>query len=76
MPNMVIGIFSATCMPFYAWFFISYLRLGYLGAAYAVDTGYLSSMLCFAAISTYINWKNYGTTEYAWPGWSWEMVKV
>eukprot|EP00873_Tetraselmis_striata_P038134 jgi/Tetstr1/458398/TSEL_044835.t1 len=75
LPNMLIAIFTLSCMPFYAWLYIDFLGLGYLGAAHAISTGYLSNMLCFAATSAVINWRKRGTREHAWPGWSWEMIR-
>lgn len=76
LPNMAIAIFTTVCMPFYSWLFIAHLGLGFVGAAYAVNAGYLSNLLCFLCTWLAINWRSYGTTEYAWPGWTWDMCKA
>lgn len=76
IPNMAIAILTTSLTPLFAWFYISHLDLGYLGAAHAVTSGYTLNLLCFAATFAAVNWRAQGTTEYMWPGWRWEMLKV
>mmetsp|Transcript_31336 Transcript_31336/g.78523 ORF Transcript_31336/g.78523 Transcript_31336/m.78523 type:complete len:608 (+) Transcript_31336:97-1920(+) len=75
IPNMAIAILTTSLTPLFAWFYISHLDLGYLGAAHAVTSGYTLNLLCFAATFAAVNWRAQGTTEYMWPGWRWEMLK-
>jgi len=75
LPNMLIAIFTTTCTPAIAWFYITHCGFGYLGAAHAVTTGYACNLLCFAATFVGVNWRAKGTGEEMWPGWRWDMLR-
>jgi len=75
LPNMTIAIFTSSCTPFFAWFFITYMGYGFCGGAFAIVAAYACNTACFLATNLVVNCQTYGTPQYAWPGWSLDMLK-